>query len=132
MVNEQSAAERILHRARRRRRRWTMVSGCGRSRLIGRHRVGAGGELTLELPQDCRLATAATAPGAVEVSVELTDIAPTAMRDRVRAQVTLGGALRYTGRGPTDTESNTLKLSGRRRRRPAPSRDPRAAAAAPP
>ena len=104
MVNEQSAAERIrtvLAAASS----LDVVSGCGRSRLIGRHRVGAGGELTLELPQDCRLATAATATGAVEVSVELTDIAPTAMRDRVRAQVTLGGALRYTGRGATDTES---------------------------
>jgi hypothetical protein len=72
-----------------------VVVGDRRSRLIGRHAVDAEGVLTVRLPADRALAAAAGA----DVSVEFTDVAPVALRNRVRAQLTVGGRLRPIDRG---------------------------------
>ncbi|MEU3608591.1 DUF2470 domain-containing protein [Streptomyces sp. NPDC035033] len=63
--------------------------------LLGAHTVGARGRITLHPPADTPLsAHLARAPfEAPGVRVDLTDIAPTALRDRVRARVALTGRL---------------------------------------
>lgn len=63
--------------------------------LLGAHTVGARGRITLHPPADTPLTDHLDhAPLRVlDVRVDLTDIAPTALRDRVRARVTLTGRL---------------------------------------
>ncbi|WP_282692354.1 DUF2470 domain-containing protein [Streptomyces sp. CC208A] len=63
--------------------------------LLGAHTVGARGRITLHPPADTPLSGhLARAPlGALDARVDLTDIAPTALRDRVRARVALTGRL---------------------------------------
>jgi hypothetical protein len=74
-----------------------VVIGDRRNRLIGRHAVDAEGVLTVRLPADSALA-AAVGDGA-DASVEFTDVAPVALPNRVRAQLTLGGRLRPIDQG---------------------------------
>jgi Domain of unknown function (DUF2470) len=74
-----------------------LVIGDLRGRLVGRHAVDAEGALTVRLPVDSALA-AAIGDG-VEASVEFTDVAPVALRNRVRAQLTLGGRVCPVGWG---------------------------------
>ncbi len=73
-----------------------LVAGDRRSRLIGRHTVDAEGDLIVQLPADSGLA--AGLAGGVDASAEFTDVAPVALRNRVRAQLTLGGRLHVVGR----------------------------------
>jgi hypothetical protein len=63
--------------------------------LSGMHRVDDRGRLRLRAPADSALAAeVATAPfGDVAALVEITDIAPSTLRDRVRARITLSGWL---------------------------------------
>jgi hypothetical protein len=61
--------------------------------LAGLHTLDDRGRLLLRVPDDCALAAeVALAPrGIVAAVLKFTDIAPTAVRDRVRARVTLTG-----------------------------------------
>ncbi|MFJ3583253.1 DUF2470 domain-containing protein [Streptomyces sp. NPDC090127] len=63
--------------------------------LIGMHSVGRNGRITLAAQADSPLtAQVAAAPhDSLAVLLEFTDIAPTALRDRVRARVTISGWL---------------------------------------
>ncbi|MEU0086996.1 DUF2470 domain-containing protein [Streptomyces sp. NPDC006274] len=67
--------------------------------LIGMHSVGGKGRITLHPGEDSPLAArAAVAPrGSLAALLEFTDIAPTALRDRVRARVTISGWLAPLG-----------------------------------
>ncbi|MFF8606776.1 DUF2470 domain-containing protein [Streptomyces sp. NPDC015346] len=67
--------------------------------LIGMHSVGRKGRITLRPQPDSPLAAqVASAPrGSLAVLLEFTDIAPTALRDRVRARVTISGWLAPAG-----------------------------------
>ncbi|MDI3402432.1 DUF2470 domain-containing protein [Streptomyces cavernicola] len=73
--------------------------------LIGMHSVDAKGRITLHPQGDTPLAAQiAGAPrGSLAALLEFTDIAPTALRDRVRARVTLSGWL-------AAAEDGTLRL----------------------
>lgn len=79
--------------------------------LVGLHSVDARGQVRLRLPADSLPAAhVACAPcGTLAALVEFTDIAPAALRDRVRARVTLAGWLTRTGRDPR-TEETVLRL----------------------
>ena len=63
--------------------------------LIGMHSVDARGRISVHAPQDSPLAArvAAAPRGGLAALLEFTDIAPTAIRDRVRARVTISGWL---------------------------------------
>ncbi|MFF8291455.1 DUF2470 domain-containing protein [Streptomyces sp. NPDC016309] len=63
--------------------------------LTGAHALDERGRLTLRLPADCHLAAAVVcAPrGDLATVLHFTDVAPTAVRERVRARVTLAGWL---------------------------------------
>jgi hypothetical protein len=67
--------------------------------LIGMHSVGGKGRITLHPGADSPLtAQAALAPrGSLAALLEFTDIAPTSLRDRVRARVTISGWLAPVG-----------------------------------
>jgi hypothetical protein len=71
----------------------TLTTGPQRYDLIGLHRVDERGQITLLPPDDSPLtAQVACAPrGALAALLEFTDIAPIAVRHRVRARVTLSG-----------------------------------------
>ncbi|MFE5795419.1 DUF2470 domain-containing protein [Streptomyces sp. NPDC056503] len=79
--------------------------------LLGAHTVGARGRITLHPPADTPLSDhLARAPlGTLDARLDLTDIAPTALRDRVRARVTLTG--RLTPAAPGDPGSLRLDLA---------------------
>ncbi|MFF8258904.1 DUF2470 domain-containing protein [Streptomyces virginiae] len=67
--------------------------------LVGVHSVNARGQVRMRLPADSLPAAhMACAPrGALAAPVEFTDVAPVAVRDRVRARVTLSGWLARSG-----------------------------------
>jgi hypothetical protein len=64
-----------------------------RADLAGRHAVTDDGELSIELPADTCLAQQLVREGELVVMIELTDLAPTRVRDRVRDRATLTGWL---------------------------------------
>ncbi|MFF5932201.1 DUF2470 domain-containing protein [Streptomyces sp. NPDC012508] len=72
--------------------------------LIGMHSIGRNGRITLTPQADSPLeAEVAVAPhGSLAALLEFTDIAPTPLRDRVRARVTISG--RLTPAGPEGDE----------------------------
>lgn len=78
--------------------------------LIGMHLVDDRGRLRLRAPTDSPLAAeVASAPfGDVAAMVEITDIAPTTLRDRVRSRITLSGWLSAETEQP---EPRTLILT---------------------
>jgi hypothetical protein len=88
--------------------RWRRMS------LMDSHLVGADGRLRIGVPRDCALALDLVA-GAVPVHVEVTDVAPVAMRDRVRARAALDGQLsvseRETAAGPDAPLVTVLDLA---------------------
>ncbi|MCM2410671.1 DUF2470 domain-containing protein [Streptomyces sp. RKAG290] len=69
--------------------------------LIGLHSVSERGRITLHPGPDSPLAQQAldARPGGIAALLEFTDIAPTPLRDRVRARVTVSGGLAPTGDG---------------------------------
>ncbi|MGI5481680.1 DUF2470 domain-containing protein [Streptomyces lavendofoliae] len=77
----------------------TVTTDGYRCDLVGAHALDDRGRLTLRLPGDCHLAAAvACAPrGDLAAMLQFTDVAPTAVRDRVRARVTLSGWLTDAG-----------------------------------
>jgi hypothetical protein len=79
--------------------------------LAGLHALDERGRLCLRVPDDCALgAEVALAPrGIVAAILKFTDIAPTAVRDRVRARVTLSGWLAPVGR-PSETPGVDVRL----------------------
>ncbi|MEV4950108.1 DUF2470 domain-containing protein [Streptomyces sp. NPDC053755] len=91
--------------------------------LIGMHAVGRKGRITLRPPADSPLAAQiATAPrGSLAALLEFTDIAPTALRDRVRARVTISGWL--TPAGPQEDDALRLDLARVTLRTPAGTRE---------
>ncbi|KOV11175.1 MULTISPECIES: DUF2470 domain-containing protein [Streptomyces] len=79
--------------------------------LVGLHSVNARGQVRMCLQADSLPAAhLACAPrGALAALVEFTDIAPVAVRDRVRARVTLSGWLTRSGQD-TDADEVGLRL----------------------
>ncbi|MFJ7077408.1 DUF2470 domain-containing protein [Streptomyces sp. NPDC098781] len=77
----------------------TVTTHGHRVELIGLHTVDAAARLLLQNPPDAFLAAElAVAPqGDLTALVEFTDVAPVAVRDRVRARLTLGGLLTALG-----------------------------------
>ncbi|MGI5356435.1 DUF2470 domain-containing protein [Streptomyces sp. CA-252508] len=77
----------------------TVTTDGYRCDLAGAHSLDERGRLTLRLPADCHLAAAvACAPrGDLAAMLQFTDVAPTSVRDRVRARVTLSGWLTEDG-----------------------------------
>ncbi|MGN9757774.1 DUF2470 domain-containing protein [Streptomyces sp. SD31] len=77
----------------------TVTTHGHRIELIGLHTVDAAARLLLHNPPDGHLAAELTvAPhGELTALVEFTDIAPVAVRERVRARLTLGGRLSALG-----------------------------------
>ncbi|MGW6903413.1 DUF2470 domain-containing protein [Streptomyces sp. NPDC054940] len=77
----------------------TVTTHGHRVELIGLHTVDAAARLLLQNPPDALLAAElAMAPhGDLAALVEFTDIAPVAVRERVRARLTLGGWLSALG-----------------------------------
>ncbi|WP_031486934.1 DUF2470 domain-containing protein [Streptomyces bicolor] len=77
----------------------TVTTHGHRVELIGLHTVDAAARLLLHNPPDAHLgAEPAMAPhGDLAALVEFTDIAPVAVRERVRARLTLGGSLTALG-----------------------------------
>jgi hypothetical protein len=75
--------------------------GAGRRvSLMDSHTFDADGRLLLAVPRDGALAIDLSA-GPLPVRIELTDIAPVAMRDRIRARAVLAGRLSVTLAQPT-------------------------------
>ncbi|SDM05829.1 DUF2470 domain-containing protein [Streptomyces wuyuanensis] len=76
----------------------------------GLHSVGDDGRLLLRLPSDCRLAgEVALAPrGTLPVVLKFTDVAPVAVRERVRSRVTIAGWLAQAA--PECEESGTASF----------------------
>ncbi|NUT27328.1 MAG: DUF2470 domain-containing protein [Streptomyces sp.] len=77
----------------------TVTTHGHRVELIGLHTVDAAARLLLQNPPDAHLAAElALAPhGDLAALVEFTDVAPVAVRERVRARLTLGGWLSALG-----------------------------------
>ncbi|MER5936281.1 DUF2470 domain-containing protein [Streptomyces sp. NPDC001928] len=77
----------------------TVTTNGQRVELIGLHTVDAAARLLLHNPSDGDLAAElAVAPhGDLAALVEFTDVAPVAVRERVRARLTLGGWLTALG-----------------------------------
>ncbi|QGV79468.1 DUF2470 domain-containing protein [Streptomyces ficellus] len=109
---EPSSAERVrtvLAAARS----LTVTTHGYRCDLVGAHALDDRGRLTLCLPADCHLAAAvACAPrGDLAAMLQFTDVAPTAVRHRVRARVTLSGWLTRGGtKGDPGTPGVELRL----------------------
>ncbi|MGP3980127.1 DUF2470 domain-containing protein [Streptomyces sp. KR80] len=91
----------------------TVTTEAHRTELIGLHTVGHAGQLTLDDPPGSHLrAELAHAPrGDLAAVVEFTDIAPTAVRDRVRARLTLAGYLTAIDDEPGALRFNTARAA---------------------
>ncbi|MEV4918195.1 DUF2470 domain-containing protein [Streptomyces tirandamycinicus] len=78
----------------------------------GLHRVGEDGRLLLRLPAGCRLAgEVAVAPrGTLPVVLKFTDVAPVAVRDRVRSRVTVAGWLARAAPEDEDDGTATFRM----------------------
>ncbi|MFF3687040.1 DUF2470 domain-containing protein [Streptomyces sp. NPDC002187] len=101
-----SAAERVRSTLARAASLSLTTHGQGYD-LIGLHSVDPKGQITLHPQADSPLmAETACAPrGSLAALLEFTDIAPTAVRDRVRARVTVSGWLT-----PADGDDGPLRL----------------------
>jgi hypothetical protein len=78
----------------------SLTTGTRRVELIGGHAVDATGRFLLTVPADSRLAEDA-AHGELTATVELTDVVPIAVRERVRSRILLGGRLDFPDHHPT-------------------------------
>ena len=75
----------------------TAVTPTYRAHLEGRHQARDDGSVALTLPAGAGLLAEADAEGGTSVVLEVTDVAPVAVRDRVRARLSLGGWLEGPG-----------------------------------
>ena len=71
----------------------TLVTQNYRAHLEGRHEPDERGGLRLVLPADSAVAEELREEGELPVTLELTDVAPVAVRERVRSRLALGGWL---------------------------------------
>jgi hypothetical protein len=71
----------------------TVSAGDRRANLAGRHAIGSDGLITLDVPAGSWLPAVVEPTGEAPAVMELTDIAPIAMRHRVRARLTIAGWL---------------------------------------
>lgn len=80
--------------------------------LIGLHSVSTKGRITLHPRPDSPLAhqAAETRLGSLAALLEFTDIAPTPLRDRVRARVTVSGWLAPAGNGALRLDAARVSL----------------------
>ncbi|WP_025620383.1 DUF2470 domain-containing protein [Salinispora cortesiana] len=81
-----------------------------RADLINRHTLDPSGRVRMDLPIGSRLATDITRQREVAAVIEITDVAPTPVRERVRGRATLSGWL--TPVAPGDTEDLTPVAPG--------------------
>ncbi|WP_018217558.1 DUF2470 domain-containing protein [Salinispora vitiensis] len=79
-----------------------------RADLINRHTLNPRGRIRMDLPIDSRLATDITRQREVAAVVEITDVAPTPVRERVRGRGTFSGWL--TPVAPGDNEDLTVEF----------------------
>ncbi|BCJ61240.1 hypothetical protein Jiend_46620 [Micromonospora endophytica] len=79
-----------------------------RAELIGRHSLDATGRLRIDLPADSELAADLTRRREVAAIIQVTDLAPTPVRDRVRGHGTLSGWLAPTTLRITDGGAGDL------------------------
>ncbi|NYT96060.1 DUF2470 domain-containing protein [Salinispora sp. H7-4] len=78
-----------------------------RADLINRHTLDPRGRIRIDLPVNSRLATDITRQREVAAVVEITDVAPTPVRERVRGRGTFSGWLTPVAPGDTgDTGDN--------------------------
>jgi hypothetical protein len=79
----------------------TITTDKHRCSFVGLHAIDAVGRLILRAPaQSCLVTEIATGPGkGVPTMVEVTDVAAVALRDRVRARVTVHGSASLVHRG---------------------------------
>jgi hypothetical protein len=105
---EPSAAE-LVRSVLAAARSLTLTTEAHRIELVGLHSLEAPGRLLLNVPAETHLAgeLAAAPCGDVTATVELTDVAPVAVPDRVRSRVMLGGWLAPAGDGAADQNGMT-------------------------
>jgi hypothetical protein len=94
-MNEPSPAER-LHSLLCSASSLDIIAASRRVSLLDGHAVDDAGRLTIEVPADSALALDLS-DGPLPALIEITDVSPVAMRNRIRARVTLAGGLRPTG-----------------------------------
>lgn len=70
-----------------------ILAGGRRVSLLDGHSVDGAGRLSIEVPADSALALD-LAEGPLPAIIEITDVSPVAMRDRIRGRATLAGGLR--------------------------------------
>src|SRR5687767_11204028 len=80
-----------------------VVAGARRMQLMDSHTINPDGRLLLAVPDECALALDLT-QGPLAVRIEITDVAPVAMRDRVRARAVIEGQLSVFGPHPRAQE----------------------------
>jgi hypothetical protein len=76
-----------------------VVAAGRRVHLMDSHIVDADGRVRIAVPADGALALD-LADGPLPALIDITDVAPVAMRDRIRARATLAGAMTIVGPGP--------------------------------
>lgn len=82
-----------------------------RADLVNRHTLDPSGRIRLDLPVNSRLATDITRQREVTAVVEITDLAPTPVRERVRGRGTFSGWLTPVTPGATgDHEDLTVEF----------------------
>lgn len=79
-----------------------------RADLVNRHTFDPSGRIRLDLPVNSRLATDITSQREVTAVVEITDVAPTPVRERVRGRGTFSGWLTPVAAG--DHEDLTVEF----------------------
>jgi hypothetical protein len=89
-----------------------VIAAGRRVSLLDGHAVDADGRLTLEVPGDSALALE-LADGPLPAVIEITDVSPVAMRNRIRARATLAGGLRPTSKTMTCFDLATAELTER-------------------
>ena len=72
-----------------------IVAAGRRMSLLDSHAVDDSGRITIQVPADCALALDLS-DGPLPAIIEITDVSPVAMRNRIRGRATLAGALRPT------------------------------------
>jgi hypothetical protein len=89
-----------------------VIAAGRRVSLLDGHAVDDAGRLTIEVPADSALALELS-DGPLPVLIEITDVSPVAMRNRIRARVTLAGGLRPVGATTTIFDMAAADLTER-------------------
>src|SRR5688572_2213745 len=89
-----------------------VVAAGRRVSLLDGHAVDADGRLTIEVPADSALALE-LADGPLPAVIEVTDVSPVAMRNRIRARATFVGGLRPDHGTTTHFDMTTAELTER-------------------